>query len=87
MTRPKTQAAARPATTQLRTLVQFVRDQRRVGCPVCALPVAVRGQLAEAAAKKIPRQVQLDWLRTECKNSITAGDLDRHRTGRHDAPD
>lgn len=83
---PKTKSAV-PGKATLRTLAQFVRDQRRAGCPVCALPDVVRGQLAEAAAKKIPRQVQLDWLRGECRSPITAGDLDRHRNGRHDAPE
>lgn len=72
---------------QVRTLVQFYRDERKKGCPVCALPSTVRQQLAEASAKKISRHTQLEWLRSECQTKITGEDLDRHRNGRHDATD
>jgi len=71
-------------TTQLRTLAKFVRDQKRAACPVCKLPVVIRGQLAQASAKKIGLDLQIAWLKTECKADITRDALLTHRSARHD---
>lgn len=70
-----------------RTLTQFARAKRRVGCPVCALPADVRAQLAGASSRKIPRAVQIDWLTTELSVKITDAHLTAHFGGRHDVQD
>jgi hypothetical protein len=75
------------SAAQVRTLAKFVRDQRRVGCPVCALSVAIRGQLAEARTKGISLDLQLAWLKAEHQTSVTRDDITRHRNGRHDDAD
>jgi len=67
-----------------RSLVQFAKDQRRKGCPVCALPAAIRAELAQAREKHIPRSIQLGWLVAEHGIKLTAAQFDSHNSGRHD---
>lgn len=81
----RTKAGPRPTGAGPRSLVRFMRDKRREGCPVCALDPAVRQQLAEASTRKIPRAVQLEWLHAEVRTKVTADDLSQHVNGRHDA--
>ena len=68
-----------------RTLMQFHKDKRRQGCPVCALDPKVLAQLRSAAESKIQRPVQLEWLREECGVKITDHQLTVHYSARHDA--
>jgi hypothetical protein len=69
------------------SLVDFVRLQKKVNCRVCKLPVEIRGQLGRVATdRKIPREVQLDWIKTATGVKITNDELTAHNNGRHDAP-
>ena len=80
-----TKAGRAPVTDAPRSLIRFARDKRREGCPVCALSPDIRAQLVEASSRKIPRAVQLEWLRTDVGARITDADLSQHANGRHDA--
>ena len=69
------------------SLVEFVRAKRRVGCKVCALPEALRGQLAESArTKKIPLADQIEWLAAAHHIVITRDDFLRHYSQRLSQP-
>jgi hypothetical protein len=68
------------------TLLDFMRDKKRAGCAVCALPDTVRTQLLAARDKKIRRADQIEWLRTVIGAELTSRDLDSHYSGRHDEP-
>ena len=78
---------AKKKPTGTRSLVQFHRDKRRQGCPVCSLDPKILEQLRAAASAKIQRPVQLEWLRKECGVTITDHQLTAHYSGRHDAED
>lgn len=67
-----------------RSLLEFMRDKRKATCQLCALPDAVRAELNAAREKKIPREVQKEWLKAECGISVTSQEMDFHRLGRHD---
>jgi hypothetical protein len=71
--------SSRPA----RSLTQFVRDQRKNGCKVCALGAEVIQQIKTASRNKIPQQIVLDWLREEHGADVTAADLRAHSNQRH----
>lgn len=66
------------------SLVDYAREKRREGCPVCALPDAIRGQMANASDKKIKRSVVLDWLREEHAVDMADQDVSTHINARHD---
>jgi hypothetical protein len=68
------------------TLLDFMREKKRAGCAICALPDAVRAQLLSARDKKIRRADQIEWLRSVIGAEITHRDLDSHYAGRHDEP-
>lgn len=72
-------------TTPKVTLLQFVKDKRRANCRLCALAAPIRAELKIARERKIPRTVQIEWLKTECGIAIGEEELDLHRQGRHDA--
>jgi hypothetical protein len=68
------------------SLVDFVKLQKKADCPVCKLPVEVRGQLGRVATeKKIPRSTQIEWIKLRCGVKITDEQLTMHNNGRHDA--
>jgi len=67
-----------------KSLKQFVKDQKRASCAVCALPADVREQLRSAGDAKITRETQVSWLRQEFEQDVSVEDLDRHRSERHD---
>jgi hypothetical protein len=67
-----------------RSLLQFMRDKRKLTCKLCQLPETVRAELSEAREKKVPRALQLEWLVQEHGLKITGTELDIHRNGRHD---
>jgi hypothetical protein len=67
------------------TLAEFVKSKRREHCPVCKLPVEVRGQLGRAASeKKITREQQVEWVALVARVKITVEELTAHVAGRHD---
>lgn len=76
----KPSAPKRPA----RSLAQFVADQRRAGCPVCALPPDVLADVKTASRRKIPKSVVLEWLASEHGRTISAQDMAAHVNARHD---
>lgn len=67
-----------------RSLVDFVLDQKRKDCRVCKLEAGLRAQLKEAAKRKIPRRVWLEWLALEHGIKLTGADFDAHYSGRHE---
>ena len=67
-----------------RTLVDFVKAQRRSTCAVCQLSDDVRAQMRRAREKKISRPVVVEWLNKEVKAKVTSADIDVHVNGRHD---
>ncbi len=67
-----------------RSLVQFVRDDRKARCPVCKLPTEIRAQLREAKDKRISVATQLHWLKEEYKIVLTVEQINAHRGGRHE---
>lgn len=74
-------------TKPARSLSQFARDKKRSGCRVCSLPPDVRAEVRGASAKKIPRPVVIEWLRTEHGVTITGTDMAAHVNARHDSGD
>lgn len=80
-------ATAKPTKTpkaEPRSLLQFMRDKRKLTCKICQLPQSVRDELAAARAKKVPRALQLEWLQAEVGLSISGEELEVHKQGRHD---
>ena len=69
---------------EARSLLRYVKDKRREGCPVCKLPPDTLAQLRDAAAKKVSVTLQLDWLRHEIGVTITSEQINSHRGGRHE---
>lgn len=67
-----------------KSLVEFVRAKRRVGCKLCALPEVIRAELAAARTKKIPRTLQLEWIKAEHRIVLTIADFDSHFSGKHE---
>lgn len=68
------------------SLVDFVRLQKKADCRVCKLPVDVRGQIGRNATdRKIPRTIQLEWIKMRTGVKITDEELTAHNNGRHDA--
>jgi len=53
---------------------------------VCGLPVEIRGQLAAAREKKIHIALQVLWLKEEVKVDVSADELSKHRSSKHEAP-
>lgn len=80
---PSTRSKAKPAPAR-RSLSQFALDQRRAGCPVCALPADVLAEVRSASRRKIPRAVVLEWLHVEHGAKVTAADIAAHVNARHD---
>lgn len=78
---------AKHAKRSTRSLVQFVRDKKRVGCPVCTLPRTVREEIEAARSRKITRAEQIEWLAAEHGVTITRAQFDAHHSGRHDQAD
>lgn len=74
----------KPVSGQRRSLTQFVQDQRRAGCPVCALPADVLAEVRTASRRKIPRAIVLEWLAAEHAQKIAAADMAAHVNARHD---
>lgn len=70
------------------TLAEFARAKRRtiarVACKVCALPAPVRAELRAAMLGKIAVDLQLEWLKTEHRVTLTRAHLTVHRNGHHD---
>jgi len=66
------------------SLADFVAAKKRAACKVCQLSVQIRGQLREAAQKRIPRGEQLEWLKQVHSANITAADLQAHVNARHE---
>ena len=77
-------AAAEDATKGGLSLVDYVREKRRESCPVCALPDALRQQMALAGDRKIKRSVVVAWLNDEHRAAVTEDDINSHVNGRHD---
>ena len=67
-----------------RSLTQFVRDQKRKGCPVCALPPDVLSEVRSAREKRISRQTVIEWLKVEHGIAIPSAAFDTHVNARHD---
>lgn len=93
------ETASRTARAQKKTgapsppllLVDFMREERKASCPVCALPEAIRLQLLEAPAKKIKLEKRLKWLmclqelgHIPSTVEIHQNDLTSHLNQRHD---
>ncbi len=74
------------ASKPQRSLVAFVQDKKRASCAVCGLPVEIRGQLAAAREKKIHIALQVLWLKEEVKVDVSADELSKHRSSKHEAP-
>lgn len=70
-----------------RSLVQFVRDERRKDCKICALPPEVRAQVSQANERKINVAVRVKWLLEDYGISVTRSDFEVHGRGNHDAID
>jgi hypothetical protein len=66
------------------SLLEYVRERRRAECSVCALPDALRDQMAKASERKIKRAVVVAWLLDEHGHTITEDDINAHVNGRHD---
>ena len=66
------------------SLMEYVREKRKESCPVCALPDAVREQMASASDRKIKRSVVVAWLRDEHKAEVSEDDINSHVNARHD---
>lgn len=78
---------SKPSPKAHRSLVQFVRDKKRAGCPVCMLPEAVRAEIEAARSRKIGRAEQIEWLKSEHRVTITRAQFDAHHSGRHEQAD
>lgn len=76
--------APKAPTKPKRSLTDFVMAKKRANCPVCALPAAVRQQIAEARNKRIRRAEQLEWLRAEYGVKLSVADFEAHHSGRHE---
>jgi hypothetical protein len=75
----------KPASAKAkRSLAEFMLAKRRAGCVVCALPVPVREQLANASKHKIKRAEQIEWLEAEFGLKLTRAQFDAHSNGRHE---
>ena len=73
-----------PAPKRSTSLVDFILAKKRAACPVCQLPVTVRGQLREASSKKIQTTDQMEWLATEHGVKISRDLFVAHRNARHE---
>lgn len=85
---PVASSSARRSTSSdkaARSLAQFVRDQKRKGCPVCALPPHVLAEVRTAREKRISRQTVIEWLKVEHGISVPSAAFDSHVNARHDA--
>lgn len=70
---------------QPRTITQFVRDKRRVGCPVCKIPAPIRAQMVEARRRsRITVATIVEWLKSEHGISITREQFRLHYGGLHE---
>lgn len=76
-----------PKVKTRRSLVQFVRDKKREGCPICALPAEVIDQIKTAVTRKISRAEQIEWLATEYQVTVTKGQFETHVSARHEQAD
>ena len=68
----------------VRSLTEYVRDQRIAECPICGLPDEIRTQMQVASEKKIKRRIVLEWLREEQGTAFTTDQLNRHYNGHHE---
>jgi hypothetical protein len=68
-------------------LIQFVRDKKRVGCPVCSLSDTIRSEIESARTRKIGRPEVIEWLKAEYKVTISRAQFDAHHSGRHEQAD
>lgn len=66
-----------------RSLRDFVRDKKREGCRICALPPDILEQVKSASVTKIPRATVIEWLKAELKTTFTSDEFDKHTSGRH----
>lgn len=67
------------------SLLDYAKKQRRKDCPVCALPVEIRQQMAGASEKKIKRIVVLSWLADAHGITVSPSDMMTHVNGHHDS--
>jgi len=70
-------------TSKQKSLEAFAQERRMKDCKVCALAPEILQQLTEAARKKVPFAVQVEWLQTEIGAEVTGTELSRHRAARH----
>jgi hypothetical protein len=73
-----------PTKSEIMSLHEFARLQRREGCPVCKLPDYIREQIITASDRGIKRRQVLEWLREKVGVAISDQELSVHRNGRHD---
>lgn len=68
------------------SLTDFVKAKKRENCPVCKLPVEIRGQIGKSASEKhISREQQLEWVALVTGVKLSIEELNAHVNGRHDA--
>lgn len=81
--RPQTTGRRATGDSPKPSLADFLAAKKRADCPVCKLPVDVRGQLADARNKKITLADQVEWLKL-IGSTVGHADLVRHNNARHD---
>lgn len=69
---------------QPRSLVGYVRDKKKVGCKLCALPKEITEQLRGAGRRKITVPDRLEWLEKEVGVRVTEEEFALHVKGLHD---
>lgn len=69
---------------QIRSIQQFIRDKRRVNCPVCKVPTAIRDAIVDAKRKGFTVPTILEWLKSEYRIRLTPEQVRTHYSGMHD---
>jgi predicted transcriptional regulator len=72
------------SSKQARSLVEFVRDEKRSKCKACQIPEELRMQMAAARDKKIGQDIVIKWLRDDHGITITSDELLSHHAAHHD---
>ena len=67
-----------------KSLERFLMDRKRATCKICALPPAVKRQLAAPRdRRKADLNVVIEWLQTEWGITITREEYVFHNNGGH----
>ncbi len=71
-----------------RSISEFVRDKRKVNCPVCKVPPKIRVQVNDARqTRNVTMPVILEWLKSEHGIALTLEQCRRHYAGMHEGKD